>query len=135
MVKRSSIGVLLLSSALSVHVEVHGEERRVERLVVTESGKSQNSRDEMTVAWCRNFKPTAQQLRRFFLNAYPVPGSYMVDDHYSDCYATGEIAYNDRKSSGSWTLYSTGVARIDWALGGTAYVYFRKNKWRDPMAE
>jgi len=135
MVRRHFIGIPLLAVALASNAQMQSGQRKIERLMVREIGKSQNQKDQMAVSWCRNFKPTPQQLRKFFLKAYPVPGAFMVDDYYSDCYATGEIAYNDPKSFGSWTLYSTGVAKIEWAFGGAAYVLYRNNKWRDPMAE
>lgn len=107
--------------------------RKIENLTIESSGLSLNESDEMMVSACKRFRPTFRQLRSFFLSSYPVPGVYMANDFYSDCYATGTISFNDNKSSGKWILYSTGVARIDWNHGGNVYLLYKRNKWHDPM--
>ncbi|MDM0078041.1 hypothetical protein QTH90_26765 [Variovorax sp. J2P1-59] len=127
--------LVLAAAAIFCVSHATGQERKILKLEIKNLGMSLNEGDETSVATCRDFRPTARQVRNFFLRSYPVPGAYMAHDLYSDCYAIGEITFNDNKSFGKWILYSTGVARIDWDFGGEVYLLYRKNKWYNPMGE
>jgi hypothetical protein len=123
--------VLVLLGAAGTYAFAEG--RRIVQLTVLQSGVSQNETEPLSAAFCKNFKPTAQQVRNFFQKAVPVPGAYMADSLYSECYASGTVEFDDEKSTGRWILYSTGVARLDWDWGGAVYLLHLANTWQDPM--
>lgn len=135
MVNSSLVRILLIAATLAATSHAIGQERKISKLTINESGKSLNEKDETSILTCKGFQPTGRQVRNFFLKSYPVPGAYMAHDFYSDCYATGEISFNDNKSFGKWMLYSTGVAKIEWEFGGSVYLLYKKNKWYNPMGE
>jgi hypothetical protein len=134
-INRGLVRTLLISVTLAATSHAIGQERKISKLTINESGMSLNEKDETSVLTCKGFHPTRRQISNFFLKSYPVPGAYMAHDLYSDCYATGEISFSDNKSFGKWILYSTGIAKIEWEFGGDVYLLYKKNKWYNSMGE
>jgi hypothetical protein len=105
--------------------------RDVNQVTITEVGKSLEN-DEASIEQCKSFRPTVKQVRLYFSKAYPVPPVVTADRYYSPCYAEGRVTFSDGLS-GTWRLYSSGAAGLNWTLGGGVNLLFRKNEWRDPF--
>jgi len=105
--------------------------RGVENLTIDESGRSGRSD---SIEKCKNFKPTEQQIKRFFSRAVPVERHFVVDDWHSPCYADGTISFAGG-GAGKWRLYSSGTAILFWSFGeDVVYLYNgRNNGWSDPF--
>ncbi|BCQ25575.1 hypothetical protein NK8_37530 [Caballeronia sp. NK8] len=91
-----------------------------------------DQKDEALIVWCRAFRPTFSQVRRYFANAVPVPPVVTSHDRYSPCAAKGTVTFKDGFRA-DWILYSDGSARIDWQAGGHVYLLLKDNKWHDPI--
>lgn len=85
----------------------------------------------MVVAACKEFKLTLNQIREFFIHAYPVENYVSVSERPSPCLATGKIIFSDN-SRGDWTLMSSGVGEIVWERGGSVRLFYKNYKWYDP---
>ena len=104
--------------------------RTVAELTIGEIGATQPDVEET----CKGFKPTASQIKRFFLRAYPVESYVITTERYSPCYAKGKIRFSDN-NKGDWWLFSGGTATIKWNRGGSVdLLYKQKNGWHDPFA-
>lgn len=105
--------------------------RTVAELTISETG---GTIDPEAAEICKIFKPTAAQIKRYFLRAYPVESYVITTERYSPCYAAGKIRFSDR-NMGEWWLYSGGTATLEWNRGGRIHLlYKRGNGWRDPFA-
>jgi hypothetical protein len=118
-----------------------GHARPVEAVVIEKVGQIvdsyKNDRDPIVTEGCKLFRPTVKQVALFFSKAYPVPLVVRNHERYSPCYATGTIRFGGRYSGysfGTWTLYSSGTASVNWAFGGGFDAYHMPNKWYDPLA-
>ena len=103
--------------------------RHVAELNISEVGATQRDAEEV----CKDFRPTASQIKRFFLRAYPVESHVVTTDRYSPCYAKGKIRFSDN-NMGEWWLQSGGTATIRWNRGGSVDLLNKRNNgWRDPF--
>jgi len=105
--------------------------RGIKELSIIKIGRSLES-DDVSVQQCKLFRPTLNQVRQYFIKAYPVPRVVTADTYYSPCYAEGNIKFTD-DLSGTWRLYSSGAAGLTWALGGGVNLLYRRNDWKDPF--
>lgn len=118
--------LLMLASTFAA-----AETRTVAELTITKSGAAA---DPDAAEMCKGFRPTARQIKGYFLRAYPVEGYFVTHERYSPCYAKGFIRFSDR-SMGDWWLYSGGTATIKWNRGGSVDLMSKQgNGWRDPFA-
>ena len=129
MVTRS---VLILSAALLMkgvaqartvkHVEIEALG------LILESAINKNA-----IAACKKFKPTKEQVIRFFDSAYPVESYVLTTERYSSCYAKGSLMFSDG-SFGTWILYSSGTALFTFNRGDVVFFFHKNNGWHDPYA-
>lgn len=105
--------------------------RGVDEVTITVVGKSLEN-DDASIEQCKLFRPTVKQVRLYFSKAYPVPPVVTADRYYSPCYAEGRVTFSDGLS-GTWRLYSSGAAGLNWMDGGGVNLLYRKNQWRDPF--
>ena len=111
--------------------------REIKSVKIDESGivrPESDQKDQVLIDWCRAFRPTVPQVRRYFANAVPVPSVVTSHDRYSPCAAKGTVTFKDGFRA-DWILYSDGSARIDWEAGGHVYLLYKDNKWHDPFGE
>jgi len=109
--------------------------REIKSLNIEKSGiirPESEQTDEALIHWCKDFRPTLPQVRRYFSNAVPVPAVVSDHDRYSPCAAKGTVTFKDGFRA-DWILYSDGSARIDWQAGGHVYLLLKDNKWYDPI--
>ena len=109
--------------------------REIKSVKIEKSGiirPESDQTDEALLNWCKRFRPTLPQVRRYFANAVPVPSVVTSHDRYSACAAKGTITFKDGFRA-DWILYSDGSARIDWEAGGFVYLLYTDNKWYDPF--
>lgn len=59
--------------------------------------------DPETAEMCKGFRPTAPQIKRYFLRAYRVESHVITTERYSPCYASGKIKFSDN-NMGEWCL-------------------------------
>lgn len=116
---------------LAASTFVDAAPRKVAELTISETGATV---DPETAEMCKGFRPTAPQIKRYFLRAYPVESYVITTERYSPCYASGKIKFSDN-NMGEWWLFSGGTATIKWNRGGSVdLLYKQKNGWRDPFA-
>jgi hypothetical protein len=109
--------------------------REIESVKIEKSGiirPESEQTDEALLYWCKRFRPTLPQVRRYFSKAVAVPAVVSDHDRYSACAARGTIKFKGGFRA-DWILYSDGSARIDWEAGGYVYLLFTDNKWYDPF--
>ena len=112
----------------------HGYARTVKSLEIEAVGQhDENLKNEAAERACKRFKPTKNQLIRFFNRAYPVEADKILHERYSNCYAYGSLRFSD-DSFGAWVMYSSGVARFTFNKGDVVYLFYKNNKWHDPNA-
>src|ERR1700756_4629444 len=102
-IKQPVYSKYIVGMALCVAVSL-GYGRGVTSVVIEEVGKAMPDNDPMVAEWCKKFKPTVKQVKRFFSNAFPIEGRIVHHDYYSPCYATGTVSFPD-SSSGKWVIY------------------------------
>lgn len=124
--KRSLWCVLFLGISLSNFAA----SRTITKLKIIDSGLTL---DSSTAEGCKKFKPTANQVKRFFSRAYPVEHYMLTTERYSPCYAKGTIKFSDN-NQGDWWLYSGGTAVIEWNRGKSVDLLYKYNRWHDPFA-
>lgn len=119
-----------------------GQERIVTQVTVDEVGLNVES-DEPGMSRaltrvCKVFRPTVDQIKRYFSKAYPVERHVLTTERYSPCYATGTVAFTDNKTGGVTTgkfrLYSSGTATLWWSQGSYVDLLHKGNQWSDPLA-
>jgi len=120
----------LLSMTAACHLE---PERKVKELKIEVNGFSLVSAEGTRLNDCKEFEPTAQQIAHYFNRAYPVERKVMTTSRYTPCYATGSLKF-DKKTGGTWTLYSSGVASFEFIRGDVVTLYYKDNQWFDPTA-
>lgn len=109
--------------------------REIKSVKIEKSGiirPESDQTDEALLNWCKRFRPTLPQVRRYFSNAVPVPAYVSDHDRYSACAAKGTVTFKEGFRA-NWILYSDGSARIDWEAGGFVYLLLKDNKWIDPF--
>lgn len=109
------------------------EARVIKKVTIEETGLNANPNDEMFSRDCKHFRPTVAQVRNFFSKAYSVPRRWATNERYSPCYATGSITFDDFGPA-KWSLSSSGVGSLSWTEGDDVYLFYRQNKWVDPVA-
>ncbi len=129
---RNFIKALVVVCSILFSME-HVHARTINKIVISEVGKSANQKDETVVNLCKKFRPTLKQVRRYFTKAYPVESYISTTERYSDCYATGTIEFSDN-SKGDWTISSSGTGGITWTRGDYVNLLYKHNKWYDPFA-
>lgn len=92
-----------------------------------------NSNDKNAAGACKQFRPTKNQIVRFFNKAYPVEAHMLTEERYSSCYAEGKLDFSDGHS-GKWILYSSGIATFIFTRGDVVYLFRKNNKWHDPYS-
>ena len=93
-----------------------------------ESVKNQNATEA-----CKKFKPTKEQVIKFFSRACPVESYILTTERYSSCYAKGSLTFSDG-SFGTWILYSSGTALFTFNRGDVVNLLYKNNNWHDPYA-
>ncbi|MEJ8812222.1 hypothetical protein WKW77_14155 [Variovorax ureilyticus] len=106
--------------------------RTVIAVQISEAGKSEDEG-----AWetreCEAFRPTKDEVKRFFLKAYPVPEKMGLHDRYSPCYAKGSIEFSDN-TRGRWKIRSSGIGVLVFDTGDRVNMFYRDYRWKDPFA-
>ena len=82
---------------------------------------------------CEKFKPTANQIERFFTRAFPATDYLRSEKRYTPCYAMGKMTFGDNISA-DWILYSSGVAQLLFSQEYKILLCYKKNAWFDPTA-
>ena len=82
---------------------------------------------------CKKFSPTEAQIKHYFAKAHPVSGFILNEDHYSPCFASGDITFGNNKS-GRLRMYSGGVAVIHYSSEEQEILYYHNYEWQDPAA-
>ena len=106
--------------------------RTIAEISISETGKSDDDNERENTA-CKDFKPTKNDVRRFFLKSYPVPAKIGLHDRYSPCYAKGSIEFSDN-TRGTWKISSSGNGTLYWDTGDIDHLFHRDYKWNDPFA-
>jgi len=102
--------------------------------VIEETGRNIDTQDTFLTEHCKAFKPTVNQVKRYFSKAYPVDGYVHTHERYSPCYATGKVKFSDN-SSGTFQLSSGGTALLTWSRSeDTVRLLYKRNEWHDPFA-
>jgi len=128
-------GCILLFHPLAIQAHQHErpKPRTVTGIQITEVGKSDDDNDELEKKYCKAFKPSRSEVKRFFLNAYAVPAKMGAHDRYSPCYAKGSVEFSDN-TRGKWKLSSSGNGTLFWDTGDVAHLFHRGYRWNDPFA-
>lgn len=106
--------------------------REVKRITIEAAGLYEHDTDPTVPIDCKEFRPTARQIKHFFSRAYPVEGYVFMHSKYSPCYAKGSIDFADGHF-GKWVLSSGGAASLTFNRGDHVTVYYPKNEWNDPF--
>lgn len=128
--KASSVILPIMLFALCFPLRVTS--REIKEVKILHSGITHNP-DIRIQQECKKFKPTIQQIKRFFNKAYPVPRSFGAHDRYSPCYADGTIIF-EKFGMVTWSITSGGVGTISWDKDEQVDVFYRNNGWYDPTA-
>lgn len=122
--------------ALSVALLTMGgaQARPVKHVEIDAAGLNLESvKNPNAIEACKKFKPTKEQVTRFFERAYPVESYILTTERYSSCYAKGSLTFSDG-SFGTWILYSSGTALFTFSRGDQVNFFHKNNKWHDPYA-
>lgn len=127
--KNIFIIALFLVVSIPTQARVVGD-INVARVGAQESGrKDENEREA-----CKVYRPTKQQLVRYFNLALESQESgNLLHEYYSPCIATGKIKF-EGGASGVWTVQSSGLGIVIFENGKSAVFFHKDNQWTDPYA-
>lgn len=129
--------LVILTTALCMSSAIGGE-RTVTQVTVDKVGLNLQPKDQNLTYGCKVFRPTIDQIKRYFSKAYPVEGYVLTTERYSPCYATGTVEFTDnntgRVSMGKFQLRSSGTATLWWSRGDSVDLLYKDNQWNDPFA-
>lgn len=134
MVKFKKVCIATLS--LLLIFSVSAQARVVSELVVKEIGlHTEGRKDKTEEVACKVFRPTKEQLIRYFnLAKESKESGNILHEYYSPCLATGLITFEDG-DSGSWILQSSGFGYVTFSNNETTYFFHNQgNQWTDPYA-
>lgn len=128
---------MIVAAALCSSVAM-GQERTVTQVTVGEVGLNIESNDARMTRACKVFRPTVDQVKRYFSKAYPVESYVLASERYSPCVATGTVAFTDNNTGGvtmgKFRLHSSGTAILRWDKGSFVTLLYKDNQWSDPYA-
>lgn len=134
MVKFKKLCIATLS--LLLIFSVSAQTRVVSELVVKEIGlHTEGRKDKTEEVACKVFRPTKEQLIRYFnLAKESKESGNILHEYYSPCLATGLITFEDG-DSGSWILQSSGFGYVTFSNNETTYFFHNQgNQWTDPYS-
>lgn len=134
MVKFKKLCIATLS--LLLIFSVSAQARVVSELVVKEIGlHTEGRKDKTEEVACKVFRPTKEQLIRYFnLAKESKESGNILHEYYSPCLATGLITFEDG-DSGSWILQSSGFGYVTFSNNETTYFFHNQgNQWTDPYS-
>lgn len=102
--------------AIILMLPLVGKARDVAHVRLEKVGLNLDAGDKNLTEGCKDFRPTTNQVNRYFSKAYPVESYVLTTTRYSPCYATGTVKFTDG-SSGRFQLYSGGAATLFWSRG------------------
>ncbi|WP_455811421.1 hypothetical protein [Pseudomonas graminis] len=125
------ISILTLFTVISIHAQGRVvSDINVERAGAQESGR----KDEHERETCKVYKPTKEQLVRYFnLATESQESGNLLHEYYSPCIATGKIKFKDG-ASGVWTVQSGGLGLAIFDNGESSVFFHKDNQWTDPYA-
>lgn len=126
---------IIIALPLLCFISSQVQGREVSHIVIKGVGKHYSGRkDKNEENVCKKFKPTMQQLIRYFNKAKESPeGGEWLNKYYSPCFSVGQVIFHDG-SSARWTLQSSGFSYVTFSGEKTIYFFNRDNQWEDPYA-
>ena len=125
------LALFFLFCTTQISLAAHTPGREIVQIRIDESGRSDDESENVKKG-CQDFKVTIDDVKNFFLKAWPVPLKFNVHERYSPCYAKGFIEFNDN-TRGKWKISSSGGAILWWDTGDTAALFYNNYKWTDPF--
>lgn len=128
---------MLIAATLCTSIAV-GQERTVTHVTVDKVGLNINPNDAGMTHSCKVFRPTVDQVKRYFSKAYPVESYMLTTERYSPCVAIGTVEFTDNAtgkiSRGEFQLRSSGTASLWWSRDDSVDLLYKDNQWGDPLA-
>ncbi|WP_156919914.1 hypothetical protein [Comamonas composti] len=107
--------------------------RKINNIIIIESGLNANPEIEYLNKGCALFKPTIKQIKNYLSKAYPAPKQFGLHERWSSCYASGTAEFENFGTI-KWTVGSGGEGAIKWNNDEYSYVFYKHNRWFDPTA-